>query len=298
MVEDKDISFSIVVPTYNRADYLNELLESLNNQTYDKFEVLICDDGSTDHTLQVVEKYQTKLDIKYFYNENSGGPAAPRNLGIKKSRFNWLCFLDSDDKWESNKLEVLVKYIGNSSYDIYCHLVTLIDQNNKELGTIGNYRKGIGLNDFESLAYNGSQIVNSSICINKSILNIDLLYNIKHEFRGIEDYIFLLNLTYKGTRIKTINQKLGFYRIHQTNLSNDKQIELNKHMLFFSNHPFQGVDYEKLNSLFKYIHISSSDLEKRIRLRGFLNLILGNSTLELKIKSFLKMILLAFTNRL
>ena len=96
------INFSVVIPTYNRINNLKKALESVLNQTYQNFQVVIIDDGSQDGT----EAYIYSLNnpkIKYVWQKNSGLPSVARNNGIKISDNEWICFLDSDDFWENNK---------------------------------------------------------------------------------------------------------------------------------------------------------------------------------------------------
>ena len=97
---------SVIIPIYNRADLLPRAMSSVLNQTFQDFELIIVDDGSTDNTKQVVEEFQKKdKRIKYIWQENSGGPAKPRNIGIKDSQGEYIAFLDSDDDWLPEKLE-------------------------------------------------------------------------------------------------------------------------------------------------------------------------------------------------
>ena len=158
--ETNTISFSVVIPTYNRAQLLRELLTSFLTQTYKNFELIICDDGSTDNTSQVVSEFSDRLRIIYEVFKNTGGPAFPRNRGIELSKNDWVCFLDSDDLWTNDKLQVLADYISSDKSSIFCHPVHLINSQNEKSGIIGKYKKSFCLSDFESLIYNGSKIVN------------------------------------------------------------------------------------------------------------------------------------------
>lgn len=93
---------SVVVPVFNCEEYLAEAIESILEQTYKHFEIIVVNDGSTDNTEKVAEKYSDH--IKYYYQVNKGiGPA--RNLGIDNSSGNYLSFLDADDLYIENKLE-------------------------------------------------------------------------------------------------------------------------------------------------------------------------------------------------
>jgi|TARA_B110000259_G_scaffold19149_2_gene20155 glycosyltransferase involved in cell wall biosynthesis len=90
------LSFSIIIPVYNRPKEIDELLESFTQQAFsDEFEVLIIEDGSTYKSDLLVDKYKTQLDLKYFFKENSGAGAS-RNFGMQKATGNYFIILDSD----------------------------------------------------------------------------------------------------------------------------------------------------------------------------------------------------------
>lgn len=95
---------SVVIPTYNRADLLEEALRSGLQQTYQDFEVIIVDDGSTDHTRERVAGFQSDPRVRYIYQENRG-PSAARNTGIRASQGSYVALLDSDDIWLPDKLQ-------------------------------------------------------------------------------------------------------------------------------------------------------------------------------------------------
>ena len=282
------VRFSIIIPTFNRAELLNKLLLSLNNQTYKFFEIIICDDGSTDNTREIVNNHKSNLDITYVCQQNTGGPATPRNIGISIAKFDWLCFLDSDDDWSQNKLARLREYILCNKYDIYCHRVSMVDINNNVIRIAGRYKKGFLLDDFNSLVYNGNQVVNSSLCVRKSIISEQLLYDTSPIYKGIEDYIFILKLTYSGFSIMPISENLGFYRLHDSNISIDKKSELDKHKLYFSECTFNNIDISKLNALFSYTELLVSNEKDIIKFSKYLNICFSHSTIEIKIKSFVK----------
>ncbi|MBL1264891.1 glycosyltransferase family 2 protein [Candidatus Methylomicrobium oryzae] len=114
---------SVIIPTYNRAPFVCEAIDSVFSQTFTDYEIIVVDDGSTDSTKEVLEKYQDK--IKYIYQENSGVSAA-RNAGIKNSTGSWLAFLDSDDKWMPQYLSTQVEWVRRfpdicmQTTDCYC----------------------------------------------------------------------------------------------------------------------------------------------------------------------------------
>ena len=99
---------SIIIPSYNSAQYIVETLQSVFAQTYKNYEIIVVDDGSIDNTKEVLRPYMGK--ITYIYKEN-GGPASARNVGIKHAQGEYIAFLDSDDTWLPEKLEKQVDYL-------------------------------------------------------------------------------------------------------------------------------------------------------------------------------------------
>lgn len=96
-----EIEFSVIIPAYNRAETLGRAIESVLNQTFHKYELIVVDDGSTDDTKELVQKFPA---VRYYFQENKGVCAA-RNLGAGHSNGKWLVFLDSDDELLDNALQ-------------------------------------------------------------------------------------------------------------------------------------------------------------------------------------------------
>ncbi|MFA6788328.1 MAG: glycosyltransferase family A protein [Arcobacteraceae bacterium] len=94
------MKISVVIPTYNRADFLSSCLQSVLTQTRSVDEIIVVDDGSIDHTQDVLKEF----DIHYVYQTNQG-VAHARNIGIQKAKNEWIAFLDSDDIWHRTKIE-------------------------------------------------------------------------------------------------------------------------------------------------------------------------------------------------
>lgn len=105
--------FTVVVPTYNQAQYLGPALDSLLNQTFPLWEAVVVNDGSTDSTHEVMEEYSRRDSrIRCFHKEN-GGVATALNTGIINARGNWICWLSSDDLFEPDKLETHFRAISD-----------------------------------------------------------------------------------------------------------------------------------------------------------------------------------------
>ncbi|MBP7736611.1 MAG: glycosyltransferase family 2 protein [Spirochaetes bacterium] len=113
---------SIVIPTYNRSNSIELAIKSALNQTYVHKEILVIDDGSTDDTKAVLEAYRSQ--VKYIYQENKGVSAA-RNTGINNASGEWIAFLDSDDEWNPNKLEIQMAFIDSHPH-IVAHVTNAI----------------------------------------------------------------------------------------------------------------------------------------------------------------------------
>ena len=110
--------FSIIIPTFNRISKLKKALNSIYDQTYKNYEIIIIDNFSTDDTEKIVNKYK-ESKLKYFKFNNSGIIGKSRNIGIKNSNAPWIAFLDSDDEWYENKLSILENFIKkNPEYDV------------------------------------------------------------------------------------------------------------------------------------------------------------------------------------
>lgn len=106
---------SVIIPTYNRADLLIRAIQSVLNQTFKNFELIIVDDGSSDNTKERVQELQKEDEIiKYLWQENSGTPAGALNAGIKIAKGKYVAFLDDDDEWLPQKLEKQLALFHNS----------------------------------------------------------------------------------------------------------------------------------------------------------------------------------------
>jgi len=110
---------SIILPTYNREKYLNRSIDSVLNQTYKNWELLIIDDGSSDETLSLVKNYLNQFsNIRYFFHENRGA-AYSMNIGMQNSRGKFITFLGSDDEYLANHLKLRVEYlVENGNVDL------------------------------------------------------------------------------------------------------------------------------------------------------------------------------------
>jgi glycosyltransferase involved in cell wall biosynthesis len=136
--------FSIILPTYKRPKYLSRALESIKNQVYLNFEVIVVNDGSASEEYDNVISSFANLNLKYFVKHNEG-LAAARNYGIQKAVGEFLCFLDDDDFYEINHLKVLFKGINDNEKKLalYTTLCFTIDQHSEILRQSFEKTKGV-----------------------------------------------------------------------------------------------------------------------------------------------------------
>jgi glycosyltransferase involved in cell wall biosynthesis len=125
---------SVVIPTYNRADTLPRAMDSVLNQTFQDFELIIVDDGSTDNTKRVVAEKKEKNNRTIYLKQKNQGAAVARNTGIKKSKGKYIAFLDSDDEWAPEKLEKQLRIFEVSDLS--------------SLGFVGSNKIIYGLNEY------------------------------------------------------------------------------------------------------------------------------------------------------
>lgn len=110
--------FSVIIPVYNRPQEVDELLESLTQQTYQNFEMLIIEDGSDQRCKDIVDQYQERLDIRYYYKENSG-QGFSRNFGFERAEGDYLIVFDSDCIIPSHYFETVNRYLQKHPVDAY-----------------------------------------------------------------------------------------------------------------------------------------------------------------------------------
>lgn len=188
-MKEHEVFFSIVIPVYNRQELVKPTLDSVLNQSFTDFEILVIDDGSTDNSASVIEKYAaSRPNIKLIKTQNQERGAA-RNTGIRAAIGNFIVFLDSDDLMHTNHLEVLNQYLLQAPETNF--IATKFDfiRNGKHsphmsLANVGNQK--LDYNFFLS----GNHLA-CNFCIKKN--NPDLkLFVEDRSYAIMEDWMFLL----------------------------------------------------------------------------------------------------------
>ena len=208
---------SIIIPTYQRCSRLKIALESVLSQTYNNYEVLIIDDGSIDGTKEIVDSFKDSR-IFYKWQSNSGGPANPRNEGIKIARGEWIAFLDSDDWWTNDKLEVCFAKT-NQNVDFIYHQMKIRSKKPKLFSRNKTKIKPLTKPVLKDLLIGGNVISNSSVVVRKNLLDKIGYIDEREDLVAAEDYHTWLRIAELTNKFLYIPQSLGYYFEHDNNLS-------------------------------------------------------------------------------
>lgn len=179
---------SIIIPTYNRANMITRAIESILQQSYSNFEIIVVDDGSTDNTLEIIEEFKQNtsgLNLWYFKKEN-GGCASARNKGIDMATGDLIAFLDSDDLWVPQALESLVSALINTGADfVYSPAIEAYPDGRESI----NYPVARGHPEiFAAEHFKNTNVRNGALLFRKSVFSKsgkfdeDLKYNEDSDF--------------------------------------------------------------------------------------------------------------------
>lgn len=216
--------FSIVIPLYNKQDSITNTLNSVLNQTFTDFEIVIVNDGSTDNSLAIVQKFNDPR-IKIIDKPN-GGVSSARNKGIREATKEWICFLDGDDLWKVNHLEEYQKIISENNDLTWLFSGYTSKNTNKEYNFI--YNKSGKLDNVIVDLLNGIKIHTSTVCIIKSLYTKykDLYFT--EGINNSEDREVWYKLCCIDQSPYYINKSLSIYTLDNPN-SLTKSNSINKH---------------------------------------------------------------------
>ena len=288
---------SIVIPTYNHAKFISKALKSVIDQTYKYWEAIIIDNESIDETYKIINEFNDPR-IKYFKISNNGVIAKSRNLGIKEAKGEWIAFLDSDDWWTKDKLEVCFSKITKDVDFIY-HAHEYVNKSKsffKKKIIKGRQLKKPILNDLLiGTITKGSQISNSSVIVRKNVLIKIGGLNENKILVGSDDYDTWLRIAQITDQFLYINKKLSFYLVHNANTSSKdmsipQRLAVRNFMHLFNNQ-------QKLNLEIKLRYISGSYNylnNNHKKAKKDLMFVIKNGLLHLKLRSLLKLILMVF----
>jgi len=224
---------SIITPSYNSAKYISETINSVLNQSYSSWEMIIVDDCSTDNTIEVIKKFMfDHKNISLFENTINEGAAVSRNKAIKKAKGKYIAFLDSDDLWKKDKLEKQIKFMQDNNVDLSYSSFDLIDEEGRNL----NKSK----NPPDTLDYIELLKENQIGCLS-AIYNQDNLGKYYMPLiRKRQDYGLWLSIL-KKTKAYKVAENLAIYRVRTNSVSSNKIEMLKYNYQLFRDHENMSV---------------------------------------------------------
>ena len=206
---------SVIIPNYNYARYLDQAIQSVLKQSYDNLELIVVNNGSTDNSLEILEKYEHEIRL---INQPNLGQSGARNSGLSLSTGEFIAFLDADDFWEPTKLEIQSTLMNSATQLVYCGISPFKDLENERLQSVLPKYKGNCANYFIDLP--GASIVLSGE--STALFSRDLLQNVglfDTELNSTAGWDFFRRCS-RYTNFDFVSEPLVNYRLHSSNMSN------------------------------------------------------------------------------
>lgn len=210
---------SIIIPCYNKAQYLGETLASVADQTYSDIEVLVVDDGSPDDTQTVVEEWQRQMTNLHYLHQENAGPSAARNNGIRASHGKYVMALDADDKLAPTYVERCAGFLEN-------HPETKLVYSKADM--FGQYNQPWNLPEYSHYELLWQNMVNYCAMYRRADFDLTSGYN-TNMAKGLEDWDFWLTLLKPEDKVHRIDEVLFHWRTQP--VSRTGEAEENEHEL-------------------------------------------------------------------
>lgn len=208
---------SIITPVYNCEKLLSKTIESVINQTYTDWEMLLVDDCSLDNSADIVKKYMKKDSrIKYFKLKENSGAAIARNKALKESKGRFIAYLDADDLWKNEKLEKQVNFMLRNNYAFTCTDYEKIDESGKSLNKIIRIPKKVNYNLF----LRNTIIQTVGVMVDTKLTGKKLLQ--MPNIRRRQDAATWCQLLKNGFDCYECPGSLSYYRVVSNSLSSNK----------------------------------------------------------------------------
>ncbi len=201
---------SIVMPSYNTAKYITETIESVLNQTYPFWELIIVDDCSTDDTDRVVKPYLENERVRYLKNNYNSGAAVSRNYALREAKGKWIAFLDSDDVWLPEKLEKQIEFMLTNNYHFSYTNYEEIDEESKPLNVFVTGPKKITKQGMFNYCWMGCL----TVMYDAEVVGVIQIEDIKKN----NDYAMWLKVCRKA-KCYLLNEQLAKYRKRSCSIS-------------------------------------------------------------------------------
>ena len=208
------IEISVIMPNYNGAPYIGAAIESVINQQYQNWELLICDDCSTDNSIEIITKYTKDPRVKLLRNFANKGVSNCRNTAIAAAKGKYIAFLDSDDLWYPEKLKLQFEYIKANDINICYTDYYLMPEGEEDNLFLISAPKTISYHDL----LKGKRFGILTTLLKKSILPAEPFTS----FKNSEDFALWLTLLRSGEKAFGIPKPLASYRLLKKSRSSSK----------------------------------------------------------------------------
>ncbi|MDX8047090.1 glycosyltransferase family 2 protein [Gracilibacillus sp. S3-1-1] len=208
---------SVITPTYNSETYIRETIESVRQQTYSNWEMVIVDDASTDQTISIIQEYQKADDrIRLITLQTNQGAAVARNTAMEHAQGRYIAFLDSDDRWLPEKLAKQLAFMQEHDYAFTYTGYERVQEN--EDGTTTNKEV-----EMPSKATYTELLKSCVIGCLTVMLDREKITDIRmSNIRARQDYALWLNLTRRGYTAYALQESLALYRVRGNSISSNK----------------------------------------------------------------------------
>ena len=223
-INDDDLLISIIIPVYNAENYLEQCLNSIKNQTYKNFEVIIVNDGSKDNTEVICKRFSEDDSRFRYFTKSNGGVSSARNFGLDNANGHYITFIDGDDWVEHNHLEILIKSITENNSDIAICSYKEFDNNIDTYYTIVYTKQEKNLLNFEKMNRDDFLIIfpklmSINVCFNNAVAKLfrkELVNNLRFDtsIKYGEDLDFYFSLYLNVESISYVDELTYVYRIH------------------------------------------------------------------------------------
>jgi len=212
-----DFLVSVIMPAYNASKYISESISSVLTQTYSNLELIVIDDCSTDNTVHIVKKILQDEDrLSLIENKENSGPGISRNKGIKKSRGQYVAFLDSDDLWLKGKLNDQIEFMHSKNAAISFTSFRRFNLDDSDVGRLITVPDSL---DYHGLLKN-TAIATSTVVIDRYIVGEIVLTNVSKDY--VEDYLLYYSVIKKCGFAFGLNKDLMRYRVVSNSFSRNK----------------------------------------------------------------------------
>lgn len=214
---------SVIIPTYNRTSYLKLTIESILQQTFQEFEILVIDDGTPNDENEVVCLQFEK--VKYIKISNSGGPAKPRNIGIQNAKGKYLAFVDDDDLWVPEKLEKQVEILENNpDFGLtHCYCGVIDAKGNLKEEIVGRPKDINSKSGDVSMRMFGNWTIMMPTPLMRAALVDEVGYFNEAISGTFADVDYWVRCSF-FTKFHYLDEMLVLYRLHENNISSDTKI--------------------------------------------------------------------------